>query len=150
MLEYELRDGTSRVGSWKEDATGEILLRGPLIANDHWYDILSFATHFVCSTKPCICFASEKPWATVLVVYSYSKYKVIWLLIWLNHDCISIQIFSVNYCYVDVSKWDNSFIVVSLVLSRCYAISVCLNALVRWWLWESRQTMRRFSSMALR
>jgi len=41
MLEYELRDGVSHVGRWQEDAHHEILLRGPLIADDHWYVIVN-------------------------------------------------------------------------------------------------------------
>ena len=38
MLSYELRDGVSRVGRWREDSSdNEIQLRGPLIADDHWF-----------------------------------------------------------------------------------------------------------------
>jgi hypothetical protein len=36
MLEYELREGVSQIGRWREDAIHEIQLRGPLIADDHW------------------------------------------------------------------------------------------------------------------
>ena len=36
ILDYVIREGRQVVGRWTPDATSDIMLRGPLIAESHW------------------------------------------------------------------------------------------------------------------